>query len=241
MLLTILLILAPYRFVNRALAKTRTEKRPGASRRIRRTPDEARRQILDAAERLLAAGGPEAIRLQDIARDVGISHPAILHHFGSRDGLTRALGDRAVQRLTDDLLAILRERTTTEGSGREIIERTFATLGDTGHARLLAWRSLAHGHREDDPEARARLDGIADAIHARRAELARTRGAPPPPREDTAFIVRLATTTMLGDALTGPIFAPGSTRAARESNLRFRRWLADLLVEHADADPRRGG
>src|SRR5262245_66530593 len=100
--------------------------------RIRRTPEEARRQILDAAERLLAAGGPEAIRLQDIARDVGISHPAILHHFGSRDGLTRALGERAVQRLTDDLLALLRERTSTEGSGREILERALATLGDTG-------------------------------------------------------------------------------------------------------------
>jgi AcrR family transcriptional regulator len=225
------------------MARVRKKRGEGGSKgtlgRVRRTPAEARRQILDAAERLLSDGGPEAIRLQDIARDVGISHPTILHHFGSRDGLTRALGDRAVKRLTDDLLAILRDRSAEEGSGREIIERTFATLADTGHARLLAWRALAGGKSEDDREARARLDGIADAIHARRADLARSVGAPPPPREDTAFIVRLATTTMLGEALTGPIFAGGSARTARESNLRFRLWLADLLVEHADGEMRR--
>jgi AcrR family transcriptional regulator len=209
--------------------------------RVRRTPEEARRQILDAAERRLAAGGPEAIRLQDIARDVGISHPAILHHFGSRDGLTRALAERAVQRLTEELLAVLRERPNPEDSGREIIELAFATLADTGHARLLAWRALAHGQETDDPEGRAILDGITDAIHARREELARARGLPPPPREDTAFIVRLATTTMLGEALTSRIFAPGSARSAGESNRRFRRWLADLLAEHAGAGVHRDG
>jgi TetR/AcrR family transcriptional regulator, repressor for neighboring sulfatase len=207
--------------------------RAGAARRVRRTPLEARRQILDAAERRLADGGPEAIRLQDIARDVGISHPAILHHFQSRDGLTKALAERAVQRLADDLLAVLRQRDGTEASAREVIERVFATLADTGHARLLAWRALAQPPRTDDPEARARLDAITDAIQARREELARERGTAVPDREDTTFIVRLATTTMLGEALTAPIFAPGSPRTARDSNLRFRRWLADLLTEHA--------
>ena len=50
-------------------------------KRVRRTKEEAQRVILDAAEERLANGGPEALRLQDIAADVGISHPAILHHF----------------------------------------------------------------------------------------------------------------------------------------------------------------
>lgn len=210
--------------------------KPGATPpRVRRTPEDARRQILDAAERRLAEGGPEAIRLQDIARDVGISHPAILHHFGSRDGLTRALAERAVQRLTEDLLAIFRERSPGELSGREIIERVFATLGDTGHARLLAWRALANPPEQGDPEARATLDQITDAIHLRRLAQAKALGTPAPPRDDTASVVRLATSTMLGEALTAPIFAPGGGAAARESNRRFRRWLADLLTEHGEA------
>ena len=55
-------------------------------KRVRRTKEEAQRVILDAAEERLANGGPEALRLQDIAADVGISHPAILHHFEAVTG-----------------------------------------------------------------------------------------------------------------------------------------------------------
>ena len=63
--------------------------------------------ILDAAEKRLREGGPDAIRLQDIARDVGIAHPTILHHFETRDGLTLALQQRAMQRLEQDLFDVL--------------------------------------------------------------------------------------------------------------------------------------
>ena len=46
-------------------------------KRVRLAPEEAQTRILDAAERRLAIGGPEALRLVDIAKDLGISHPAI--------------------------------------------------------------------------------------------------------------------------------------------------------------------
>ena len=81
-----------------------------AAKRIRRTAEEARRLILDAAEERLARQGPEGLRLQDIARDVGISHPAILHHFESREGLVRALVGRANRQLRDTLLSALERR-----------------------------------------------------------------------------------------------------------------------------------
>ena len=42
-------------------------------------PLAARRAILEAAQKRLADCGPEEIRLQAIASDLGISHPAILH------------------------------------------------------------------------------------------------------------------------------------------------------------------
>ena len=53
----------------------------------RRTADEARAAILDAAERILIETGPGAIRLQHVAELVGVSHPTVLHHFGTRDAL----------------------------------------------------------------------------------------------------------------------------------------------------------
>ena len=68
-----------------ARARKRASKKKGP--RTRRTADEARRLILDAAERQLAEVGPAGLRLQEVAKEVGVSHPTVLHHFGSREEL----------------------------------------------------------------------------------------------------------------------------------------------------------
>ena len=77
------------------------------AKRLRRTPEEARRLILDTAQALLASTGPQGLRLQDIAAAAGISHPLILHHFGSREGLVRALTREAAAELRDKLVAAM--------------------------------------------------------------------------------------------------------------------------------------
>ena len=60
---------------------------------MRRSATQARELILEAAESQLSRFGPDSLRLKQLAADVGMSHPAILHHFGSRDGLVRAVVD----------------------------------------------------------------------------------------------------------------------------------------------------
>src|SRR2546422_3143433 len=144
-------------------------RRTGRKRRVRRSAAEAQRLILDAAEKRLREGGPEAIRLQDIARDVGISHPAILHHFASRDGLTRALEQRAMRRLEAELVDALSSQPADGDTAVAIIERAFATLGDAGHARMLAWRVLQLA-RAEPHEPQRLLRALADLVHARRVE-----------------------------------------------------------------------
>src|SRR5438876_12323626 len=79
--------------------------RCGADSRPRRVRTDTRNAILEAAERRLFANGPEGIRLQDIAADLGISHPAILHHFGSREGLIEALVAHGLAGLQAEFLA----------------------------------------------------------------------------------------------------------------------------------------
>ena len=76
-------------------------------KRRRRTPEAARREILDAAGRRLKNDGPDGLRLQTIASDLGISHSSILHHFGSRDGLLDALSVDAFEVLERDLKSAL--------------------------------------------------------------------------------------------------------------------------------------
>jgi len=55
-----------------------------------------RAAIMDAVEKRLQEVGPVGIRLQDVAADVGVSHPTVLHHFGSREELLRQIADRAL-------------------------------------------------------------------------------------------------------------------------------------------------
>ncbi|MGH7329781.1 MAG: TetR/AcrR family transcriptional regulator, partial [Polyangiaceae bacterium] len=56
-----------------------------AKPRRRLDAEAARKLILDATERRLVRVGPSGIRLQEVAKDAGVSHPTVLHHFGSRE------------------------------------------------------------------------------------------------------------------------------------------------------------
>lgn len=50
-------------------------------------------RLLAAAQRLLAVGGFEALKLSAIAREAGESKASIGYHFGNKDGLVAALVD----------------------------------------------------------------------------------------------------------------------------------------------------
>src|SRR5438445_5039909 len=105
------------------------------AKRLRRTPEEARRLILETAQSLIASTGPEGLRLQDIAAAAGISHSLILHHFGNREGLIRALTRQAAAELRDKLVAAME---AGEYSVEEQLDRVFDAFCD-GLAQRLAW------------------------------------------------------------------------------------------------------
>lgn len=202
-----------------------------AAKRVRRSAEEARRLILDAAEVRLATQGPEGIRLQDIARDVGISHPAILHRFESREGLVRALIARTSEQLRDKLMAALKGKSGSELEAAELIENVFQALSDRGTARLLSWMMLT-GRIVDQGTSRSMMTDIASELHAGRERYATKTGASAPDREDTLFIAMLTASAAFGDAIIGRQLAE-EAGLDQEGVLRFRRWFADLLSEHA--------
>jgi len=212
-----------------------SQTRPSRPRRRRSAP-ETRKAILEAAQKRLIEGGPDALRLQDIASVLGISHPAIRHHFGSREGLLQALVRRALGALQDELLAALdRPADKPAATAERLLERVFETLGDRGHARLLAWMALS-GRGEPAPgEAPPppMLRELAEVMHGRRAERARAAGSPEPDPEDTLFAVILVAVALTGEAVLGD----GVRRSAglaqnATARRRFRAWLGRLLVAH---------
>jgi AcrR family transcriptional regulator len=60
-------------------------------KRIRRSATASRLAILQAAEARLIAGGPDAVRVQPLARELGLTDAAVHYHFGSREKLLEAL------------------------------------------------------------------------------------------------------------------------------------------------------
>ena len=66
-----------------------------------------RSALLTAAEDALEEGGAGALSLRELARQVGVSHAAPAHHFGSRRGLLEAVAARGFDELADRLEAVI--------------------------------------------------------------------------------------------------------------------------------------
>jgi TetR/AcrR family transcriptional regulator, repressor for neighboring sulfatase len=195
-------------------------------KRVRRTPEEARRLILETAQALIASTGPEGLRLQDIAAAAGISHPLILHHFGSREGLVRALTRQAVAELRDNLVAAM---ASGEYSIEEQLDRVFDAFRD-GLAQRLAWLATINTSGGAEGTQMIMRD-IADSLHARRIATAPPDAAIA--REDTDSLTYLVATAAFGDALFGAqLHRSAGLPATTETDRRFRLWLAALIRAH---------
>jgi AcrR family transcriptional regulator len=106
--------------------------------RRRRSPELARQEILDAAERVFAQFQPDQVGLKEVARDAGVSHALITHYFGTYAGLLEATLQRRTRALREATLARLREPEALERPA-DLLELLFRTLQDPVHLRLMRW------------------------------------------------------------------------------------------------------
>jgi AcrR family transcriptional regulator len=203
--------------------------RPAPRPRKRLSAEEARERILLAAERKLAEVGPEGLRLTALASELGVSHPAILHHFGSREELMVAVIARATERLNARLAERIEGR---QGGAREAILDMIAEFyGTEGNARLIAWLILS-GRA---PKLR-RKTGTLRPLQ-RLIELAHTQREQAHPERavefaDSKFRSQLTALALLGDAIFGDVIRYASGDAIGPEQAReFRRRLAKLLAD----------
>lgn len=111
------------------------------ARRVRRSPEAARANILSAAEGLLIDRGPQALKLVDVAKAAGVSHATVLHHFGSIDGVQAALAEAMIRQLVAQILEAERPddpQRQLESVGQVL----FDTFESPRGARLAAWLEL---------------------------------------------------------------------------------------------------
>jgi AcrR family transcriptional regulator len=202
--------------------------------RTRRTAEDARAQILKAAEKRLLEAGPASIRLQEIAGDLGVSHQAILHHFKSREGLVEAVVKRALDALQADLVAAFMasmESGAGAPDGAVLLERVAETFATRGHARLIAWLVLSgNGRALETQSSRASWRAILDATHALRES-----GGAGGSFDDTRFTVLLSLFALFGHAILGEqAFRLAGLGEAPNAHESFRNWLAGVLVSRLE-------
>lgn len=129
-----------------------TRKRPvRPAPRRRRSAEEARGEALASARRLLIERGPEAVTLQAVADELGMSHSNILHHFGSAAELESELMSMMVRNLAGALSDVAEHLRSDASAPRALVDMVFDAFDKEGAGKLAAWIVLSRNIEQLEP------------------------------------------------------------------------------------------
>jgi len=172
-------------------------KNDGHPRRRRRGADEARREAVASARRMLIKDGPTAITLKAVANDIGVTHANLIHHFQSAAGLQASVMSSMVRDLTDALAVAIAKLRSDAGAPRALVDEVFDAFDEGGAARLAAWIVMS-GDLELLEPVREAVQDLVEAIHDKFAQEGETSR-----RRITAAVLFIALCAF-GDAIVGP-------------------------------------
>ncbi|MDG4863556.1 TetR/AcrR family transcriptional regulator [Streptomyces sp. T-3] len=156
-----------------------------------------RHAVLTAALDVIAAEGPGAVSLRDLARRAGVSHAAPAHHFKDRTGLLTAIATEGYDLLTEALADApeLRERG---------VRYVRFGMAHPAHFQVMFQPELLRG---DDPDLVAAKERAGEQLRAGVAQLTDSG------RGDDARLAGIAAwslahgfaTLLLSQNLNGPV------------------------------------
>ncbi|GAB2826688.1 hypothetical protein GCM10027176_33860 [Actinoallomurus bryophytorum] len=198
------------------------------TRRRRRTPEEAREEILTAAADLIAQFGPDGVGLRKVADAVGVTHGLVTHYFGTYSALVRAVLERENERQRERV----RERMRADRGvpyANDMTQVLFEILADERYVRLFAWSSL-HAH-----DAGASSEGLSELVDAMEAGIRVVLSEPEmPDRARIEEVVLLALSSAYGYALgrRSWLAGLGHDPADPAHDRAFRAVLSQVLAKH---------
>lgn len=104
--------------------------------RVARKQEQARAEILDAAQNLLRNNGIDAVTLASVAGELGMTKQALYHYFASKEALTRSL----VTALIDEEIEALIAAVDKETNANKVLGRLVRAFYDHYSHRLDAFR-----------------------------------------------------------------------------------------------------
>ena len=138
------------------------ERRLPKPKRPSRKPD-SRQELLDVALHIIAERGIDALRIEDVCEEVGVTKGSLYWHFQDRQGLVHAAMVEQLRRLSEAQLESLDEAIDTAASRDEYLLKVAGSLVDPfdarqAEARWQRWEMLATARR--DPELNSMMAQI---------------------------------------------------------------------------------
>ncbi|MEU5038936.1 TetR/AcrR family transcriptional regulator [Streptomyces rubiginosohelvolus] len=148
-------------------------------------------QLLDAAVRLAADGGPAAVTMSAVAQAVGAPSGSVYHRFAGRPALLAEVWLRTVERFQDEYAHSLDREPDPHRAARAAARHVVAwSRAHPRQAALLLHGPEAFGQADWPPGHRERADGGNRRTLARLAALGTALGATgPQDRERIALAV----------------------------------------------------
>ncbi|WOF74269.1 TetR/AcrR family transcriptional regulator [Parvibaculaceae bacterium PLY_AMNH_Bact1] len=187
--------------------------------RKRLSPEAAQKNILSRAEHYLIIGGPDAVRVQVIADDLGITDAAIHYHFGNRKGLMTALLKEAGRKLQNEIADIASSMTSSADMVTELAAKLTELYQGRKFGRLATWLA-AEGW---ESEGQGLFDPIVKKL-CEEPQNAQREG-------DVRYSLALLNTFLIGEDLVGGAFL-ASVSLAGDSKARaeFNRWVVRQIA-----------
>jgi AcrR family transcriptional regulator len=208
-----------------SIPKASSPKKAPTAERKRRSPEEARRTILAAAQKLLAEHGPDGMGLKEIAREAEVSHALVSHYFGTYESLVdAALADHLTSQRLDGVQRIMK----SEPHPSAWLDIAFEQLAHPLSGRLLVWAMLT-GRLEREDFVVFRDRGLAQVVDLLAAYL--SASGKKPDRDALERGVLIGFCAVIGYSLgRNALWGSLGKRASAEKDLAFRSQLATMLL-----------
>ena len=191
--------------------------------RKRRTAEEAKAEILEAAESRLRDHGLDGLTVVEVAKACDMSHATVIHHFGSTEEMRRALVNRMTGRLLRDVLATM--STKPAPTAPQMLNDLFTTLSRGGHAKLLAW--LTVGGEDFGGNARPR-EKHGELFQELVPMVAQLLPDAEDPHATARQLIYLVATAAIGYGVAGDIL-PMVVGMSEDEAAAFPEWLGRLI------------
>ena len=134
-----------------------------STRRLRRA--DSRQELIDVALRIIVKDGVDALRIEDVCEQVGVTKGSLYWHFQDRQGLVQAAMLEQLRRLSETQLASLSDAIDNASSREEYLAKVAGSLVDPfdvsqAEARWERWEMLAGARRNPElQQAMAEIQG----------------------------------------------------------------------------------